>query len=109
MSRNAVSSGTANTGNDRSRASSTSARGTRWNTSPSPMPSALIPASSSSAIKRALRRRAPAQPHPGREHHPVALEEPGRRLDVDRVRARHLARQRVGPAGDERQAEVLGG
>ena len=59
--------------------------------------------------QRALRRRAPAQPHPGREHHPVALEEPGRRLDVDRVRARHLARQRVGAAGDERQAEILGG
>ena len=38
-----------------------------------------------------------------------ALEEPGRRLDVDRVRARHLARQRVGTTGDERQAEVLGG
>ena len=65
----------------------------------------------SSARERWVARgvSAPAQPHPGREHHPVALEEPGRRLDVDRVRARHLARQRVGATGDERQAEILGG
>jgi hypothetical protein len=49
------------------------------------------------------------QPHPGREHDPVATQPARRLVDLHGVGAEHLPRRRVGPSAEQLQAErVLG-
>jgi hypothetical protein len=57
--------------------------------------------------ERALRLRVPAQPHAGRQHHPLAREPARGLVDLYRVRAHDLALRALRPAADQRQAERL--
>ena len=107
MSRNAVPSGTASTGNARSRASSSSAGGTRLKTRSTPIPSALIPPASSSAISPRCAATLPFSRIPAVSMIQRALEEARRLLDVDRVRARDLAVERARAAAQQREPEIL--
>ena len=107
MSRKAVPSGTASTGNARSRASSSSADGTRLKTRSTPIPSALIPPASSSSINPRCAATLPFSRIPA-----VSMIQRGSRkrvglLDVDRVRARDLAVERAGAPAQQREPEIL--